>query len=481
MCTQQEYAAIFRRLNDNIPDRTLLQLGRYYELPIRVNAREVLEELENRGKFNKNCLSGVYSWFCTNGYSENPIVIELGILVRRKEKATCLFPETVPSYARDLFVYPSDYEKLYPLNYAPQGCNWRALGGRLRFTDEELDQIFFEGTNTRGMNPVHLLLRAWLPRATATKAALINALNDIGQQAVIQSLGINTNSVVDSMEDPRPIIGTLLQPVGYSPPSNASRTTVVQYGNNAKIISGGDIRMSNVMKKKSKNDDHDDSSDSDEDDNSTRFANYIVSSMSETTDDHTIVDTSDKPVKSQEQGIRRLKRLSRKNPHRRYALWFYLGDSGSTVKASDDDLKFETFASIEGEKPESAAKEKDTELHIKWKDAATLKPKEDPFEFTVGNAAFSIAATESFPRFLHVMTQMNLNYEPPLKEYIIIKPKQPDYTYSLDSAKLFLDKLKPKITQPCAIYRLLVAPKNTTASNAAANTLKLANNVKIIN
>ena len=82
----------------------------------------------------------------------------------------------------------------------------------------------------------------------------------------------------------------------------------------------------------------DDSFDSDEDDNSTRFANYIVSSMSETTDDHTIVDTSDKPVKSQEQGIRRLKRLSPKNPHRRYALWFYLGDSGSTVKASDNDV-----------------------------------------------------------------------------------------------------------------------------------------------
>jgi len=97
--------------------------------------------------------------------------------------------------ASQLFEFPDDFDKLLALNTAPSGYNWMALGGRLPqqtgvrgFTYQHLLQ--FEKQNTG--NPVVVVMHAWLPQSTATVESLHTALTAIGQQAIIDALGLGS-------------------------------------------------------------------------------------------------------------------------------------------------------------------------------------------------------------------------------------------------------------------------------------------------
>ncbi len=96
-------------------------------------------------------------------------------------------------YARDLFVKDSDYVKLFPLNIAPSGRNWRALGehllrpqGKQGYTAIELDHFQFQNSQ----DPVKRLMGDWLPSNIATTAALKSALASIHQDSVLENLGL---------------------------------------------------------------------------------------------------------------------------------------------------------------------------------------------------------------------------------------------------------------------------------------------------
>lgn len=96
-------------------------------------------------------------------------------------------------YARELFVYPSDYDKMCRLNFAPSGENWESFAqllpqhtGATGFTNNEVQLLRLENPS----DPVRVILRAWLPQNTATCYTLCIALRRILADDIVDALGI---------------------------------------------------------------------------------------------------------------------------------------------------------------------------------------------------------------------------------------------------------------------------------------------------
>lgn len=98
-------------------------------------------------------------------------------------------------YARELLVYPSDYDKFSRLNRDRIGENWGTLAkllpqhtGAAGFTCDEIESLRLEDPNY----PIRAILRAWLPQNTATCKALCIALRRVLADDIVDALGIGS-------------------------------------------------------------------------------------------------------------------------------------------------------------------------------------------------------------------------------------------------------------------------------------------------
>jgi hypothetical protein len=74
MTTQgQAYANMFKFLNDTLPDATLIEMRKFFELPPKFYPREVLEEMQSRGKWGKDKVNNVLVWLEEHGYDGSPV------------------------------------------------------------------------------------------------------------------------------------------------------------------------------------------------------------------------------------------------------------------------------------------------------------------------------------------------------------------------------------------------------------------------